>query len=132
MQEVLNCRHFMDKKSKTLLTKNQRLGNAMKQIRESQKASMLFVSKKLGYTSESTYCRMEHGEIENISIWQILNFCKLFECNIVHLFVLADIDIFETKINSWFDFYQSLSNLSNDEAAELIEVAHKISNKQNH
>jgi len=122
----------MDEQNKIVLTKNQRLGFAMKQIRESKKASMLFVSKKLGYTTESTYCRMEHGEIENISIWQILNFCKLFECSIIHLFILADIDIFETKIDSWSEFYQSLSNLSNEQATELMEMAQTISKKSDH
>lgn len=116
----------MKAKNKMLLTHNKQLGSAMKRIRESRKVSTLFVAKKLGYETESTYCRMEHGTIMNISVWTLLEFCKLFECNIFHLFVLAEIDIFDTKIKTWTEFYQSLSNLPTDEASKLLALANKI------
>jgi len=117
----------MKAKDNELLTQNQRLGYAIRRIRESRKVSALFVSTKLGYKNESTYCRMEHGEIENISIWTILAFCKLLDCNIVHLFKLAEIDIFETQLKNWSEFYVSLANLPDEEAAELLELSNKIS-----
>ena len=117
----------MKEKQPHILAATKRLGSAMKRIRKSQNEKTIFVARKLGYDDDSTYCRIERGEIVNISIWTILDFCKLFDCNIVHLFKLADIDIFETHIKSWSQFYQSLSNLTYQEASELLELADKIS-----
>ena len=113
----------MKEKTPPLLTDCERLGYAMKRIRKSKGCDTLYVAKKLGYDDESTYCRMERGKIQNICIWTILKFCDLFECNIFHLFILADIDIFKTQIKTWTEFYKSLSNLSDNEVEKLNELA---------
>ena len=101
------------------------IGKAMKRIRQSKNDKASFVANQLGYKEESTYCRMERGEI-NIYESKVRKFCKLYDCNIVHFYQLAGIDIFETNIKTWSEFYKSLSGLPEEEAVKLMEVANKI------
>src|SRR5574343_322995 len=107
----------MDEKPKhSIENEHRELGNAMRRIRQSRNYTAQYVAMKLGYKDESTYCRIERGEVENLSVWKIITFCKLFDCNIFHLFLLADIDIFDTNIKSWSEFKKSLSGISEEEA----------------
>jgi len=101
------------------------IGKAMKRIRQLKSHKTLWVATQLGYKEESTYCRMERGEI-NVYESKVRKFCKLFDCNIVHFYQLAGIDIFETKIKTWTEFYKSLSDLTEEEAAKLMEIANQI------
>jgi len=107
------------------ITERVLIGKAMKRIRLSKNLTSNYVASKLGYKDESTYCRIERGEV-NIYESLVRGFCKLFDCNIIHFYKLAGIDVFESKIKTWSEFYTSLSDLPNKDAAELIEIANKI------
>jgi hypothetical protein len=106
------------------LTKEQRLGSAIRQIRVSLKLPTDWIAYKLHYADKSTYCKLERGEIKNINVWLLIEICELYDCNIVQLFFLADIDIFKTKLKSWTEFIETLSNNDFEEIDILYKSAH--------
>ena len=69
---------------------------------------------------------LENGKIKHLSESTIRKFCKLLDCNIIHLYRLADIDVFDTKIKTWTQFYKSLSDLHDNKASEFIDLASKL------
>ncbi len=110
----------------TILTNEQRLGNAMRVIRISKGESPDGIAHKLGYTDTSGYCKVERGEIKDISFWKILIYCEYFSCSLFHLSLIAGLDIFGTDIKTLTEFYKSLSNLTEEEAVKFLEIANKI------
>jgi transcriptional regulator with XRE-family HTH domain len=112
---------------RTLLTEIQRIGNAMKRIRQSKNITTDYIAHKIGYEDKSTYCKIECGNVKHIDESKIRSFCKLMDCNIVYLYKLAGIDVFETKIKTWDEFYSMIPKLNDEEAKQIIELAKKIS-----
>ncbi len=133
--EFINSLSFIldnsDEKTIHTLSDTQRLGIALKQIRKSKVLKTINVSNYLGFDSESTYSRMEQGSTENICVFTLLKICKLFDCNIVHLFALADIDIFETAIKTWPEYYISLVNFPQEKVTRYLEFS-SIFSSPNH
>ncbi len=113
------------KNNSTSITDNQRIGRAMKQIRLSNNLKPFYVATHIGYTDDSTYYRLERGETEHIDESKIRTFCKLMDCNIVHLYKLAGIEVFETKIKTWDEFYSLIPKLNDEEAKHIIELYKK-------
>ena len=104
----------------------QRIGKAMRVIRNARGESADAVSEKLGYENTSSYCKLERGEKKTLCIEKILIFCKHFNFNIIFLFIMADIEIFKNEINTWTEFYQSLSKIPDKRAAELMQLSKMI------
>ena len=103
------------------LSREQKLGNAIKKLRNLHHLPSDWVAHKLGYADKSSYCKIERGVIKDVSVWKIIEICKLFDCNIVHLFLLAGIDVFDTKIKTWTEFNDSFSK-NNEDSQNLILV----------
>jgi len=112
------------------LTKEQRLGNTIRQLRLSCNLTTDWVAYRLGYTDKSTYCKFERGEIKDVSVWKIIELCELFECNIVQLFFLAGVDVFKTKIKSCAEFNESLSKNDNKNIKLLKKLLHPPPNER--
>ena len=116
-----------DVDERNLLSEIQHIGNAMRRIRQSKDITTDYIARKFGYEDISTYCKMECGNLKHIDESIIRAFCKLMDCNIVHLYKLAGIDVFETKIKTWDEFYSLIPRLNDEEAKHIIELAKKIS-----
>ncbi len=61
------------------------LGNVIRDLRLSKHITSDWVALKLGYKDKSSYCKLERGEIKEISIWKLLKICKLFDYEIIQL-----------------------------------------------
>ncbi len=89
----------------------QRIGFAIRHVRNANGYSSEYMARKLGYTNNSTYCKIERGELKILDIDLLINICDLLNCSIFHLIIIADFDIIDTKIKSWTEFFFALKDL---------------------
>ncbi len=103
-------------------TNVQKIGNAMRFIRNTYSESADAISAKMGYVNASAYCKLERGEKKTLCIEKILLFCEHFNISIVNLLLISEVENFKNKINTWSEFYTALENLPNDIATKLLEL----------
>ena len=99
------------------------IGEAIKTVRCSRGLKQEFMAFKLGYKDKSYYAKIERGQVETIDIFRLLEICKILDCNLVHLMLLAGIDIFHTRISSWSEFIASLNQLPDQDQQKLTDIA---------
>ena len=99
------------------------IGKAMKLIRNSTGESADAIARKLNYGNSSAYLKLERGEVKTLCIEKILIFCEHFKINMMFLFILADINVFEYGINTWSQFYESLSILNKEDKKRILKLA---------
>jgi transcriptional regulator with XRE-family HTH domain len=100
-----------------------KIGEAMKLIRNSTGESADAIARKLNYKNSSAYLKLERGEMKTLCIEKILIFCAHFKINMMFLFILADINVFEFGINTWAQFYESLSTLNEEDKTRILKLA---------
>lgn len=100
-------------------TKLAELGRCIKLVRESRGLKQEYISTKLGYKDRSTYAKLERGELESIDFFKLIEICRLLNCSLLHLALLANIDLMNGTITRWDDFFGSLKNLPEDERSSI-------------
>lgn len=101
------------------------IGEAIKTVRSSRGLKQEFMAFKLGYKNKSNYAKIERGEVETLDICRLLEICKILDCNLVHLMLLAGIDIFNTRISTWTEFMESLNQLPEEEQQRLSQLGNE-------
>jgi transcriptional regulator with XRE-family HTH domain len=84
------------------------IGKAIKLLRESKNLTQEYMAYKLGYNDRGAYAKIERGEYNTLDILLLLNICKLLNCNLVHLMLMADVVIIELPIKTYSEFLDSL------------------------
>lgn len=91
-----------------------KIGSTIQVIRVSKRLTQEYMATKLGYNDRSSFAKIERGEYSSLDVFLLIDICRLLECNLVHLMLLAGVDIFDTSIKSYTDFLLSLNYTSND------------------
>jgi hypothetical protein len=66
------------------------VGTSMRLIRLYKGESVDAVALKLGYKHSSSYCKVERGEVQELSLEMLLGFCNHFNIKFIVLMMLAD------------------------------------------
>jgi transcriptional regulator with XRE-family HTH domain len=86
------------------------IGKAIKLLRESKNLTQEYMANKLGYNDRGAYAKIERGEYNTLDILLLLNICKLLNCNLVHLMLMAEVDIIEVPIQSYTEFLKQFNS----------------------
>lgn len=86
-----------------------RIGNTIRLIRESKNLTQEYMAYKLGYSDRGSYAKIERGAYKTIDIVLLLYICKLLGCNLVHLMLMAEIDIIEVPLQSYTEFLKQFN-----------------------
>ena len=86
------------------------IGKAIKLLRESKNLTQEYMANKLGYSDRGSYAKIERGGYKTIDIVLLLKICKLLECNLVHLMLMADVDITKVPIQSYTEFLKQFNS----------------------
>ncbi|MBP9689933.1 MAG: helix-turn-helix transcriptional regulator [Bacteroidia bacterium] len=92
--------------NKTTQYKN--IGNAIKLIRVSKGFTQEYMANKLGYSDRGAYAKIERGENVTLDILLLIEICDMLGCNLVHLMLVAEINIFKSPIISYTQFKKLL------------------------
>ena len=84
------------------------IGKAIKLLRESKNLTQEYMAHKLGYNDRGAYAKIERGEYNTLDILLLLNICKLLKYNLVHLMLMAEVDIIEIPIKTYTEVLDSL------------------------
>jgi transcriptional regulator with XRE-family HTH domain len=80
------------------------IGITIKLLRESKNLTQEYMAHKLGYSDRGAYAKIERGEYGSLDILLLINICKLLDCNLVHLMLMAEVDIIEVPIKTYTEF----------------------------
>lgn len=108
--------------SMKITTINQRLGIAIKLIREGRNYSQDHIANSAGYANRSTYAKIEAGQIEHICMVKLSAICHALKCNISHLFLIVDLQQPEKNIKTWQEFNSSLMLLPDVDKKRMNEL----------
>ena len=106
-----------------------KIGSALSLIRRSKGLTQQFVAQKVGFRDQSAYGKLERGTLDKVDLLVLLKLCVVLDCNLVHLMLLAGVDIFETKIQSGSEFIKSLNSLTPNQQELLMNEFKKILDK---
>lgn len=93
---------------KNNVTKYKSIGNAIKLIRVSKGFTQEYMAQKLGYTDRGAYAKIERGENVTLDILLLIEICDLLASNLVHLMLVAEINLFKSPIISYTQFKKLL------------------------
>lgn len=106
-----------------------KVGKALALIRTSKGYTQQFVAVKLGFADQGAYGKIERGSFGKVDMLLLLKACAILDCNLVHLMLLAGVDIFETRIQTGSEFVQSLSVLSAQQQDMLLKEFNQLLKK---
>lgn len=89
-------------------TQYKSIGNAIKLIRVSKGFMQEYMANKLGYSDRGAYAKIERGENVTLDILLLIEICDMLGCNLVHLMLVAEINIFKSPIISYTQFKKLL------------------------
>ena len=99
-----------------------KIGSTIQVIRVSKNLTQEYMATKLGYNDRSSFAKIERGEYNSLDVFVLIDICRLLECNLVHLMLLAEVDIFETKIRTYSEFLRTLQYSD----SEIVEMQKRI------
>ncbi|MCU0443171.1 MAG: helix-turn-helix domain-containing protein [Bacteroidia bacterium] len=102
------------------------IGKAIRTIRKAKHLKLSYVAQQAGYKNMSTYSRLENGKIKHIDADKLNNIAKVFNCNTVHILIVAAIYHSELDIKTWKGFTASLNGLSNEDKIALEDIISKL------
>lgn len=85
-----------------------KIGHAIKLVRLNRKLTQEYMSTQLGYNDRSSYAKLERGENTTIDTLRLIRICNLLQCNLVHLLMLAEINVFEAPLKTYTEFEKTL------------------------
>lgn len=109
-------------------TINKKIGRTLRLIRESRNLKQTYVAEKVGYAGKSTYARIEAGTLKQVAIEKIAEICRVLDCNIFHLMLLAVSEDFKYKLQTWDEFYDSIKGLTAEERVEMLKLVNALFN----
>ncbi len=86
------------------------IGITIKLLRERKNLTQEYMAHKLGYSDRGAYAKIERGEYSSLDVILLLNICKLLGCNLVHLMLMAEVDIIEVPIQSYTEFLKQFNS----------------------
>jgi transcriptional regulator with XRE-family HTH domain len=88
-----------------------KIGEAIKLVRINRKLTQEYMSTQLGYSDRGSYAKLERGENTTLDALQLIRICNLLQCNLVHLLMLAGINVFETPLETYTEFEAKLESI---------------------
>jgi transcriptional regulator with XRE-family HTH domain len=99
---------------------SQQIGKTVKLIRELRNYSQDWVAKQAGYKDKTTYSRFESGKLKKLDFNRFQSICHAINCNSVQIILMASLESFNFRINSWDEFISSLKNMDQFERQEML------------
>ena len=101
---------------------SQQIGKTVKLIRELRNYSQDWVAKQAGYKDKTTYSRFESGKLKKLDFNRFQSICHAINCNSVQIILMASLESFNYRINSWDEFIDSLKNMDQFERQEMLDL----------
>ena len=101
---------------------SQQIGKTVKLIRELRNYSQDWVAKQAGYKDKTTYSRFESGKLKKLDFNRFQSICHAINCNSVQIILMASLESFNYRINSWDEFIDSLKNMDQYERQEMLDL----------
>ena len=105
---------------------NQKIGRGLRSIREAKNFKLKYVAEYAGYEDSSTYSRVESGKIDYLDLRKLDRICTLYECELVHILLMSEMQNFNYNIKTWEEFLESLRYLPEQDKTNMLALADKV------
>lgn len=95
-------------------------------IRQYKGLKQEYVANKAGFGDRSVYAKLESGKLKNVSVTKFHAICKTLNCDAQKLMLLASVDDFRFKINSWSEFIDSLEKCDQKDKEHMLDLVNKL------
>jgi len=100
------------------------LGHAIRIVRKARGETLASMSKKLNYKDESSYNKIEKGQLKSIDLCRLIEVCAVLKVSPYHLCNMAGVDLLShpNSILTYNEFYTSLYTNTDEEIKYLLKL----------
>ena len=105
---------------------HQNICSLIRLIRQYKGLKQEYVANKSRFGDRSVYAKLESGKLKNLSVTKFYAICKTLNCDAQKLMLLASVDDFRFKINSWAEFIDSLEKCDQKDKEHMLDLVNKL------